>query len=112
MSEAKFDLLDRMMDAYNAGDAAGYASFFADDAVEALYRGEDLRVGKQGVQDGNAKTFADFPMNRAAVLSRNVFGDRVAVHEKVWRTEDGDPFEVLAIYSFADDKIARVEFVR
>jgi hypothetical protein len=46
------------------------------------------------------------------VLGRNAFGDRVTVHEKVWRTSDGEPFEVLAIYSFAGDLIERVEFVK
>ena len=77
-----------------------------------VYRGEVLRSGKDGVRDGNAKTFADFPQNRAEVLGRNAFGDRVTVHEKVWRTPDGEPFEVLAIYSFAGDLIERVEFVK
>ena len=112
MSEQRFDLLDRLMERYNAGDAEGYSAFFSDAGVEALYRGDELRVGRDGVRDGNAKTFAEFPQNRAEVLSRTAFGDRVAVHEKVWRTADGDPFEVLAIYSFEDDKISRVEFVR
>ena len=112
MSEARFDLLDKLMVAYNAGDAEGYAAFFAEDGVEALYRGEELRVGREGVRAGNAKTFADFPGNRAEVLDRKAFGDRVAVHEKVWRTPDGDPFEVLALYSFDEDRISRVEFVR
>ncbi len=46
------------------------------------------------------------------MLDRNVFGDRVTVHEKVWRTPDGEPFEVMAIYSFAGDLIERVEFVK
>ena len=87
-------------------------TLFADDAVEAMYRGADLRVGRQGVRDGNAKTFADFPQNHAKVLDRKAFGDYVLVHEKVWRTPDGEPFEVMAIYSFAGDKVSRVEFVR
>jgi len=108
----RFDLLDKLMERYNAGDAEGYAAFFADDGAEASYRGAVLREGKQGVRDGNAKTFAEFPQNRAEVLDRKAFGDTVTVHEKVWRTPDGDPFEVLAIYSFEDDKISRVEFVR
>ncbi len=112
MSDGRFALLDTMMDRYNAGDAAGYAACFAEDGVEAMYRGEALRVGRDGVRDGNAKTFADFPHNRAEVLDRKAFGPNVLVHEKVWRTPDGDPFEVMAIYSFAEDKVSRVEFVR
>ena len=112
MSGARFDVLDRLMEAYNAQDADAYAAFFTEDGAEASYRGAVLRDGRQGVRDGNAKTFAEFPQNRAEVLNRTAFGDHVAVHEKVWRMPDGDPFEVLAIYSFEDDKISRVEFVR
>jgi hypothetical protein len=112
VSDPRFDMLDTLMARYNAQDADGYAACFAEDGVEAMYQGDDLRVGRQGVRDGNAKTFADFPENRAEVLDRTAFGAFVTVHEKVWRTSDGDPFEVLAIYSFADDKVARVEFVR
>ena len=112
MSAARFALLDTLMERYNAGDAEGYAAFFAEDGAEALYRGEVLRAGRDGVRDGNAKTFADFPQNRAEVLDRQAFGDCVTVHEKVWRTPDGEPFEVMAIYSFAGDLIERVEFVK
>lgn len=113
MSSERFATLDTLMDRYNAGDAHGYAALFADDGVEAMYRGAELRVGRDGVRDGNAKTFADFPQNRAVVLDRKVFGENVLVHEKVWRTPEGDPFEVMAIYSFDDDdRISRVEFVR
>ena len=108
----RFALLDQMMARYNAGDADGYAAFFADDGVEALYRGAELRVGRDGVRDGNAKTFADFPENRAEVLQRYALGNTVMLFEKVWRTPEGEPFEVMSIYSFADDKVARVEFVR
>ena len=112
MSDPRFALLDTLMDRYNAGDADGYAACFAEDGREAMYRGPELRVGRDGVRDGNAMTFADFPQNRAEVLDRKAFGPNVLVHEKVWRTPEGEPFEVMAIYSFADDKVARVEFVR
>lgn len=88
MSDARFAILDTLMDRYNAQDADGYAALFADDGVEAMYRGDDLRVGRQGVRDGNAKTFADFPANRAEVLDRKAFGPNVLVHEKVWRTPE------------------------
>ena len=61
MSDARLDLLDRLMERYNAGDADGYAAFFAEDGCEAMYRGDVLRAGREGVRAGNAKTFADFP---------------------------------------------------
>jgi uncharacterized protein (TIGR02246 family) len=111
-AQARFDMLDKLIERYNAGDADGYAAFFAEDGVEAMYRGEELRIGRDGVRAGNAKTFAEFPQNRAIVLNRQALGDYVLLHERVWRKPEGDPFEVMSIYSFDDDKISRVEFVR
>ncbi len=105
-------LVERAIERYNAGDADGYAAFFTDAGCEGLYRGEVLRAGRDTVRDGNAKTFADFPQNRAEILSGHMMGDYVVLHEKVWRTPEGAPFEVISIYSFADDLIDRVEFVK
>jgi hypothetical protein len=34
------------------------------------------------------------------------------LHEKVWRTAAGEPFEVMSVYSFDGDKCSRVEFIR
>ena len=110
--DARLDLLDRLMERYNEGDADGYAALFVEDGCEAMYRGDMLRQGRDGVRGGNAKTFADFPQNRAEVLDRKTFGPNVLVHEKVWRTPEGEPFEVMAVYSFRDGLVERVEFIR
>jgi hypothetical protein len=34
------------------------------------------------------------------------------LHEKVWRTKAGEPFEVMSVYSFEGDLCSRVEFIR
>ncbi|MDF2901664.1 MAG: enzyme family protein, partial [Phenylobacterium sp.] len=39
-------------------------------------------------------------------------GARVIDHERVKRSPDADPFEVAAIYTIADAKIVRVDFVK
>jgi hypothetical protein len=36
----------------------------------------------------------------------------VVLHEKVARSPEAEPFEVMSIYSFSDDKVDRVEFIR
>jgi hypothetical protein len=41
-----------------------------------------------------------------------VLGDKVIDHEDVSRGPDGPRFQVAAIYSVRDGKIARVDFVR
>ena len=97
---------------YNAKDADGYAAFFADDGSENIYRGAVLRAGRDAVREGNAKTFADFPDNRAEIRARYAMGDYVVLHEEVFRGSGVEPFEVVSLYSFAGDKIERVEFVK
>jgi hypothetical protein len=39
-------------------------------------------------------------------------GDKVVLHEEVFRSDSAQPFFVISIYSFVGDKVERVEFVR
>jgi hypothetical protein len=103
---------ERMIAYYNAQDLDGYLSLMTEDAAEAAYRGAVLREGREGIRSGLARTFAEFPENRAEIVERHVLGDFVMLLERVWRTADGEPFDVMAIYSFEGDKCSRVEFVR
>jgi hypothetical protein len=103
---------ERMIAQYNAQDVDAYVALMTDDAAEASYRGAVLRDGKEGVRTGLTATFAEFPENRAEIVERQVLGDYVIFLERVWRTAAGEPFDVLAIYSFEGDKCSRVEFVR
>lgn len=105
-------LVDELMARYNAQDADGYAALMTEDAVEAVYRGDVLRDGQGGVRSGLAAMFAEFPQNRAVVHARYAVGDKVVLHEEVFRSDTAAPFEVVSIYSFRDDKVERVEFVR
>ena len=97
---------------YNAQDADAYVSLMTDDACEASYRGALLREGKEGVRSGLKAMFAEFPENRAEVLKAYRLGEYVALHEKVWRSNASEPFEVMSVYSFEGDKCSRVEFIR
>jgi uncharacterized protein (TIGR02246 family) len=105
-------LVDELMARYNAQDAAGYAALMTEDACEAVYRGDVLRAGRDGVRDGLAAMFAEFPQNRAVVHARYAVGDKVVLHEEVFRSDTAPPFEVISIYSFVGDLVDRVEFVR
>jgi len=97
---------------YNAQDADAYVALMTDDACEAGYRGEVLRAGKEGVRSGLKAMFAEYPENRAEVLSGHMLGEYVVLHERVSRSSQSEPFEVMSIYSFNGDKVSRVEFVR
>lgn len=102
----------QMIAHYNAQDADAYVSLMTDDACEASYRGAALREGKEGVRAGLKAMFSQFPQNRATILSSYLLGETVVLHEKVSRAPDGEQFEVMSVYSFDDDKVSRVEFIR
>lgn len=102
----------RMIDHYNAQDADAYVALMTDGACEATYRGAVLREGKEGVRAGLKAMFAEFPGNRAEILSSYLLGETVVLHEKVARSPEAEPFEVMSIYSFSGDKVDRVEFIR
>lgn len=105
-------LIDALMDRYNARDADGYADMFAAGGSEAMYRGNVVREGREGVRSGMKAVFAEFPENRADVLQKFELGDHVVLHERVYRSSAAEPFDVMTVYSFRGDEIDRVEFIR
>ena len=108
----KVAIAEQMIAHYNAQDADAYIALMTDDACEAGYRGAVLREGREGVRDGLKAMFAQFPQNRADILSSRQLGDTVLLHEMVERAPDGEKFEVMSNYSFEGDKVSRVEFIR
>jgi len=108
----KLSIAEQMIAHYNAQDADAYVALMTDDAAEAGYRGDVLREGKEGVRSGLKAMFGQFPENRAEILSGHQLGDYVVLHERVFRSSNSEPFEVMSIYSFEGDKVSRVEFVR
>jgi hypothetical protein len=101
-----------MVAAYNAQDADAYVSHMTDDACEAGYRGAVVREGREGTRIGLQAMWGEFPENRAEILTSYELGDYAVLHEKVYRSAAATPFEVLTVYSFVGDKVARVEFIR
>jgi hypothetical protein len=112
VSSGKAAIAHRMIELYNAQDADAYVELMTDSAAEATYRGAVLRDGREGVRSGLKAMFAQFPQNRADILSSYALGDTVLLHEKVERAPGGEAFEVMSIYSFEGDKVSRVEFIR
>jgi uncharacterized protein (TIGR02246 family) len=105
-------IAEAMIAHYNAQDADAYVALMTDDACEASYRGAVLREGREGVRSGLAAMFAEYPQNRAEIVRGYELGEYVVLHEKVARSADAEPFEVMSIYSFEGDECSRVEFVR
>ncbi len=111
-SSNRLAIATQMIAHYNAQDADAYVALMTDHACEASYRGAVVREGKGGTWAGLKAMFAEFPENRAEILTAYELGDYVALHERVFRSETAEPFEVMSIYSFEGDKVSRVEFVR
>ena len=106
------DLVQAQLEAYNAQDLDAYCAFFADDVVVADLNGKVTTQGIEAYRARYAGTFGQFPENKAELLNRIAVGATVIDHEKVVRAPGGDSFEVIAIYTLADGKIARVDFAK
>ena len=107
-----FDVADAQLEAYNAQDLEAYCSFFADDVIVADLNGAVTVSGIKDYHDRYATTFATYPENKVELLGRMVIGNTVIDHERVIRKPGGDEFVVAAIYTIADAKIVRVDFVK
>nr|WP_257818116.1 nuclear transport factor 2 family protein [Phenylobacterium sp. J367] len=104
------DLAQGQLDAYNAQDLDAHCAFFADDVVVADLNGDVTIRGMDAYRAKYAQVFADFPKNRAELANRIVVGDTVIDHERVYRDGQTEAFQVIAIYTIAGGKIARVDF--
>jgi hypothetical protein len=109
---SKLAIATQMIAHYNAQDADAYVALMTDDACEASYRGAVVREGREGTRAGLKAMFAEFPENRAEILTAHEMGEYVVLHERVYRSATAEPFVVMSIYSFGGDKVSRVEFVR
>ena len=109
---SQVDIAQAQLDAYNAQDLDAYCSFFAQGLVVADLNGAVTTQGLAAFREKYAKVFADFPENKVELLNRIVLGATVVDHERVIRKPGGETFEVAAIYTFAGDKIARIDFVK
>lgn len=111
MSVTPFPLLDQLVDAYNAGDADSFADLLSADVVVVSHPERLLQSGNAEVRSHYRQVFSANPGNRTEVLHRIVLGDRVVDHERVSRSDNADPFDVVTIYTIAGARISRIDFV-
>jgi hypothetical protein len=106
------DTVQGQLDAYNAQDIEAFVTFFDEGITVADLNKEPNLRGLDAYRERHVGLFAQFPQNKTELVHRIVIGSTVIDHERVFRSPDATPFEVAAIYSFAGDKIARVDFVK
>lgn len=106
------DIVQGQFDAYNLQDLDAHCAFFASDVVVADLNGAVTIQGLAAYRAKYVQVFADFPQNKAELVNRMVVGATVIDHERVVRAPGGATFEVIAIYTLAGGKIARVDFCK
>src|SRR5262249_23627611 len=104
--------VQRQYDAYNARDAAAFAACYAADCAVAELNGQTTLTGAEALQHRYTELFSDHPENRATLLNRIVLGGVVVDHKQVDRGPDKPSFQVVAIYTVRNSRIARVDFVK
>jgi hypothetical protein len=109
---SNFDIAQKQLDAYNAQDIDTYVSFFTADCIVSGLNGTPTEVTRDAIKARYAKAFAQFPQNKAELINRAVVGNTVVDHERVIRSPGGEQFEIIAIYSFRDGLISRVDFAK
>ena len=112
MTNPNIDIASKQLDAYNAQDLDTYVAFFAADCVVSGLNGVPTETSRDAIKARYAKAFAQFPENKAVLKSRIAVGNTVVDHELVIRSPGGEQFEIIAIYTFKDGLIARVDFAK
>jgi hypothetical protein len=106
-------LIDSLVLAYNAQDVRAFADHFAEDAWHGnLHATDNFQHGREAIYARYVEAFKNFPENKTEVLYRVVIGNRVIDHERVSRSPGGETFEVVAINTIVDGKVARLEMIR
>ncbi len=105
-------VISSLVERYNAGDADGVAACFAPDVQEYNHGGELIRTGSAAIAENYRKLFVEFPQNRAEVLHRSAFTDKVIDHERVRRSAAAEPFDVVVVYTLKNGAVVRTEYVK
>lgn len=106
------ELINKLVAAYDNGDARGFADCFHENAVAYEHPNRLAQQGKSQIYDYYKRVFAEFPQLKTEILYRAVIGNLVIDHERVRRTANVESFDVIAIYTIENDLIARFDLVR
>lgn len=106
------EIVQAQLEAYNAQDLEAFCALYADDCVIGDLNGAVTQQGIAAVRARYARTFAQYPKNRAWVVQRIAVGDVVIDHEQGERAPGGETFEAAVIYTVRDGRIVRADFAR
>jgi uncharacterized protein (TIGR02246 family) len=105
------DMVQAQLEAYNAQDLDAFCACFARDCVISDLNGAVTQEGAGQIRERYEAMFAQYPENKARVVSRMAVGNAVIDHERIDRSPELR-LEAIAIYTVRDGLISRVDFVR
>jgi uncharacterized protein (TIGR02246 family) len=105
------DVVQAQLEAYNAQNLDAFCACFAKDCVIADLNGAVTQEGAGQIRERYEAMFAQYPENRAHIVSRMAVGNVVVDHERIQRSPELR-LEAIAIYTVRDGLISRVDFVR
>jgi uncharacterized protein (TIGR02246 family) len=108
----KVEVIDRLVEAYNSGNARAFADLFQKEAIAYEHPNQISQNGREEIYKRYVDVFAQFPKNHSKILYRVVIKNRVIDHELVSRTPQDEPFQVIAIYEIENGLINRFDIVR
>src|SRR5262245_52749312 len=106
------DIVEAVLKAYNAQDMDAFCAHFAEDCIVGDLHGVAAHRGHAGLRERYGATWAKYPQNRVWVTERIAVGNTVVDHEFGERSPGGEGFEIIAVYTFRDGKIVRMEMAR
>lgn len=112
ISNKNTEVIDKLVEAYNSSNARAFADHFASDVTVFEFPNILVQQNREEIFEFYTDLFGKFPENRTEVLHRIIIGNRVIDHERVKRSSESEPFEVLTIYELENEEIKRLDFVR
>ncbi len=112
ISNENTKIIDQLVAAYNSGDARAFADLFTPDVVVYEHPNKPTQQSREEIFERYTEVFKKFPLNETEVVHRIVIGDWVIDHEKVRRSPEHEPFDVVAVYELQDGAIKRLDFIR
>jgi hypothetical protein len=102
------ETVDASITAFNAHDANAFAQFFSED-VQVFDPPERLKLRTRAeLLATYANTFVRTPLIKTTVIQRIVVGHRVVDHERVQRTPDSMPFDVIVVNEIQNGYIEKL----
>jgi hypothetical protein len=106
------EAVERLVSAFNAHDAAAFSAAFSSDGAMYEFPDQAAGRGRDQIREYIGRMFAAFPAAKVDLLGRIDLGLRQITHERFDRGDGSPAYEAGLVYTFSEDGISRLDFVR